>query len=118
VNENDFDGMARRAAGQISRRGSLMTLGAAALTGLASPLAAWAKKSKSGKKAKRQCQQQLTDCNTQASQCADQEQQCTTFLEINCPSNLPGCLAQAACCASLRNCDISGFLTCLVTGIA
>jgi hypothetical protein len=120
MNEAMFDALTRRSA---PRRASLLALGAAGLAAIDSPFSAAAKSNKNKKKnksdrkskqAEEECQQQLTQCTAQATMCADQPEQCTALFTSICAGN-PACLDQTACCASLANCDVNAFFTCLVT---
>lgn len=99
-----FDAVTRRAAG-LSRRGSLLTLGGAALAaGLAVPrLGDAKKKKKKGKDCKKKEQQR---CNNDISACE------TTVL-INC-QDPEGCPEALLCCQS---CSASGFLSCLIASL-
>jgi hypothetical protein len=81
----------------LSRRASLVTLGAAGLAALADPVVADAKNT-AKKKARKKCQQQVG--------------QCTAFLAEQCDGD-PSCLAVTACCPSLGNCDVAAFFACL-----
>jgi hypothetical protein len=102
-----FDLVARAAATGVSRRASLLTLGAAGLTALAVPSLAGAKKNKKNttkKKAKQKCQKQ--------------EGQCVVSVLTLCEGNPDpdACAAQVeACCQFTASCDIVGFFNCLST---
>jgi hypothetical protein len=81
----------------LTRRASLVTLGAVGLTALASSTAADAR-STTKKKAKKKCQQQVGQCTTYITGvCANQE----------CPPGL------TACCDPLGVCDFTGYVDCL-----
>jgi hypothetical protein len=123
MKQQTFDAIARRAAAQVSRRASLMTLGTVGLATLLSPLSADAKKKNNDndcKKDKKQCNQDLAECtaqaaecSAQAAQCAAQVEQCTTFLTAECGGN-PDCQDSVACCSVLANCDFNTFFACLI----
>lgn len=94
----------RHAAEAVSRRSSLLTLGAAALAaGLAPPLGVAARKS-AAKKARKKCQRQ--------------SEQCRTFYQELCEEN--DCDEEAVedilqCCADFKTCNAAAFLDCLFT---
>jgi hypothetical protein len=122
MNDYDFVGFARRAAGGVSRRASILTLGTAGLATLQSPFSIDAKNRNNNdcKHDKKRCNQDLAECTAQAAectaqaaQCASQVQQCTTFLTALCEGE-PECLDSVACCSVLENCDFNGFFACLV----
>jgi hypothetical protein len=101
MNDLSFDALARHAAGRVSRRASLMTVGAAGVATLVRPLSSEAKKKgkSAGKKAKQKCQKQTG--------------QCTTFLNPICAGD-PTCLAKAQeCCGFAGSCDVNGFFDCV-----
>lgn len=95
-----FDDFTRRAAGTVSRRASLMTLGGAALAAAATkPSIAEAKKNKNKKakkkakkKANQKCQQQVPQCET-------------ALAQLDRP--------QGFCCQFLADCNASEFIQCL-----
>ncbi len=100
MSDRSFATATRHAAGEVSRRASLMGLAAASLAAAFSvSLTANAKKS-SSKKAKQKCKKQVG--------------QCTSLLAASCGSD-PDCLATLACCTPLGNCDVTGFLACMVS---
>ena len=100
--EQSFDAFTRRTAAGVSRRGTLMTLGGAALTAaLTSPLGTEAKENnkkkrkKEARKAERKCKQQVADCQ----------------LILN--SLLDPTPGQLLCCNSLSTCNAALFVSCL-----
>ena len=113
-----FDNLTRRAAVELSRRASLLTLGTAGLATLAAPIAAGAKnkknKNKSGKKATKACKNELAECSAQARQCSTQVDECTPLLTAACGGD-PECQGVIACCQFLENCDVTAFLACVNT---
>lgn len=98
-----IDHMARRAAGGMTRRGSVLALGGGTLAALAAvPEAEAGRKQgrkcrrKARKKARRICRRQIAQCEA-------------SFREANPPDldeRLP-------CCALLANCDYEEFFACL-----
>jgi hypothetical protein len=115
--ENTFDSISRRAAAAITRRTSLMTMGAAGLAALSRATTGDAKKNKKGKKAdkkaKKECQAELAACTTEATRCAAQVEQCTAVFAAVCGGD-PACDDQIACCSKLASCDVNAFFACLV----
>ena len=102
-----FDALTRDAVGGVSRRRSLLMLGAAGVAAtFAVPFAANAKK-KGKKKHKSQKR-----CPPPVDLCAPQVGPCTDFLTILCSGD-PSCLDSLACCSELGTCDVGGFLSCL-----
>jgi len=90
----------------LTRRGSLLTAGAAGLAALANPISAGAKQNarkRTARKARRKCKQQVGEC--------------LAFFEVGCEGDFE-CLALAeACCPDFGRCDPGGFLTCLLPQI-
>jgi hypothetical protein len=118
MDNRSFDNFTRHAAGAVSRRTTLVTLGLTALTALAGPFAADAKK---GKKKKRKQNTSLApapaplDCPAPpVNRCPAQADSCTAFLGLQCGGD-PSCTAQVACCALLETCDAGSFWACLAT---
>jgi hypothetical protein len=99
-----IDAVARHAADAVSRRGSLRTLGAAALAaGLAAPATTRAKKNGKGKKCKKQvgrCREGLRDlCEALFPGNQDNIDECFDLF-VECCDFLQGCnAAQAFACA-------------------
>lgn len=124
MNERTFDALTRRGAAGISRRTSLLTLGALGLATLAHPAPSDAAKNTKKRKRRKKsaareqeittCQEALAECSSGAARCADQVGPCSTFLTASCAGK-PNCIGQAACCPLLERCDVEGFLGCLVT---
>ncbi len=83
----------------VTRRGSLVALGAAGLAAaFGGPMAADAKQSTS-KKAKKKCKQQVGKC--------------TTAITTLCAGD-PDCVVSVSCCSLLATCDVSAFLLCII----
>jgi hypothetical protein len=97
--DTSFDAVARRAAERMSRRGSLLALGAAGLAGLAAPLPARARKKKKGPKKQRR--------PPAFQKCRRERDDCKLILTIAPPET-------AACCDFLATCDAAAFLQCLL----
>jgi hypothetical protein len=110
MGELQIDMLSRRAGEIISRRGTLLALGGAALAAVASKNAVRAgksgkKKRQNRKKAKGQA---LTLCKPQVGECQE-------FLAANCSSGGEICAEISAfCCPLLGTCQSAEFLTCLV----
>ena len=106
MNEHTLDAIARHAAGGISRRASLLTIGATGLpTVLGGSLTAAAKnnKHKNKKKKDKKKSQQLAE-----QECEDQVAQCRSILTSigGIPVN------QLTCCEFLGTCDFPQFSLC------
>jgi hypothetical protein len=115
MGEHMFDDLTRRAGEAVSRRASLLMLGAAGLAAFVQPIGAAAKNSKNNKKTKKaiqECKNELAECTTQATLCSSQADQCTTFVSAVCTGD-PGCAAITACCSFLGRCDVGAFFVCL-----
>lgn len=76
MSEHSFDAFTQRAASPISRRASLLALGALGTTAMLRPITAEGKKNKkknmSDKKATKECKSELAECTTQAELCSAQ----------------------------------------------
>jgi hypothetical protein len=105
MNDPAFDAFTRHAAGGISRRTSLLTLGGAGVAAaLGGPLAAEAKKNKrDNKKFKRKIKK------AQNKKCQQQVGQCQAIVAAQQPGNA----AAFACCDFLGTCDFAGLVVCL-----
>jgi hypothetical protein len=104
MNEHALDAIARHAAGGISRRASLLTIGATGLTTvLGGSLTAAAKNNKHNKKKDRKKAQQRAE-----QECAGQVAQCRSILTSigGIPVN------QLTCCEFLGTCDFPQFSLC------
>lgn len=103
VSTSAFDTFAREAASGVSRRGSLLTIGGAALAaGVTNAGVSVAKKKKTCKKKQNQ------RCNNDAAGCRAQ-------VPAACNNN-PECVAEASLCCD--TCSANGFLTCLIAASA
>lgn len=107
MNETTFDAVSRRAGTVVSRRGSLLTLGGAALVAVmatpGSTLAGKKNRKKNRKKAKKQA----------FKLCKKQVGECQTFMNAAC--NGAGCgEVVAVCCPLLGTCQNEAFFTCIV----
>jgi hypothetical protein len=115
LNDYDFDGFARRAAAEVSRRASLAALGTTGLAAvLAGPFTAEAKKGRKKDKKKKKCPECL-ECPApvQATDlCPTQVAPCTAIMTIDCGKQ-PICPDLIACCSFLGTCDVNGFFVCL-----
>jgi hypothetical protein len=98
-----FDAITRRAATGVSRRGSLLTLGGAALAAtFAGPQLGEAKKKKG------------QDCKKKEKQrCNNDTAACRTTVFINC-QDPAGCPEALLCC---EPCSASGFFACLIASL-
>lgn len=112
MNHRSFDALALHAAGRISRRASLGTLGAG-VTALAALAAV--RSTAVGKRGKGKKKRGGGNVAQKADQkCAQQKQQCVDFLRENCPEGDQDCAIDAiVCCRIAGECDIIGFLLCL-----
>jgi hypothetical protein len=101
MSEQPFDALTRRAVGEVSRRASLLAIGATGLAAmLGGSLTATAKKNK--KKDKNKAQQRAEQ------ECEEQVAQCQSILTSigGIPVN------QLTCCAFLGTCDFPQFSLC------
>jgi hypothetical protein len=95
--------LTRYAAGRVSRRASLLTLGTVGVAALTGPTVTEARKKKrkqsAGEKARQKCQKQVG--------------QCVAFLTPTCDGDLD-CQAQVRrCCPEVGTCDVVGLFTCV-----
>jgi hypothetical protein len=99
MSTSTFDEFTRRAAGTVSRRASLMTLGGAALAAAsAKPSITEAKKNKNkNKKAKKQAKKK---CKQQVPQCE------TALAQVGSPQF-------SFCCQFLGSCNATQFIQCI-----
>lgn len=88
--------------GALARRVSLLTPGANGLPDLAGPVTGEGRKNKNkaNKKARKRCKRQAN--------------QCTEFFIDGCDDD-PVCLERLACCDSAGNCDVAGFIACVIS---
>jgi hypothetical protein len=91
--------MDHHAFAALTRRASLLSLGAAGVGALAGHLAVDAKKknrSKIKKKARQKCQNQAG--------------QCLAFLSVSCGNDTSCVVSAQLCCPLVGNCDFGGFV--------
>jgi hypothetical protein len=117
MDNHSFDSLIRHAAGGVSRRTTLMTLGAAGLAALVGPFAADAKKG--GKKKRKNKSTNIAPAPLECppapvNRCPAQADSCTTIFGAQCGGD-PSCTATVACCSLLETCDASSFWACLAT---
>lgn len=111
-----FDALTRAATRGVSRRQSVMTLGAAGLAALlAVPFAAEAKKG-GKKKHKGNKQPQVRPAPQECPPlpvdlCPGEVQPCIDNLTAGCDGSAE-CLAAIPCCSHFETCDVGGFFTC------
>jgi hypothetical protein len=101
MNENVYETATRRAAGAVSRRGSLRTLGGALAAVVAAPSLIQAKKGgkNDGNAANRRCKRQVAGCRKVVLElCGDEEDVCQAVL---------------ACCPTLGACNATAFFACV-----
>lgn len=111
MNHQAFDDLTERAARNISRRASLLTLGAAGVTSaLSAPISADAKKNKRNKN-KKKCKKK---CPKPEELCAPQVEDCRLVVSAVCGDE-PGCDHLIDCCETFASCDVGTFLACLNT---
>jgi hypothetical protein len=104
MSEQPFDALTRRALGDVSRRASLLVIGATGLAALLSgSLTAAAKKHKHKKKKNKQKGQQQAE-----QECEAQVAQCQSIL--NSIGGIP--VNQLTCCEFLGTCDFPSFSLC------
>jgi hypothetical protein len=101
-----FDAFTREAAAGVSRRGSLLTLGGAALAAGVTNAGVSEAKKKKGKVCKKKEKQR---CNNDAAACK------TTLQPLCDPGDPAACLQAQACC---EECSADGILTCLLAATA
>jgi hypothetical protein len=117
MDNRSFDILTRNAAGGVSRRRTLLTLGAAGLAALVGPFAANAKKGKKKKKKNSNTNDvpaPLECPPPPVNRCPAQADSCTTILGSQCGGD-PSCTDTVACCSLLETCDASSFWACLAT---
>jgi hypothetical protein len=113
LNDGSFDSLSRQTAGGISRRTSLMSLGAAGLmAALAGPLTADAAQVSADKKRRKKKNKKSAPLPP-PDLCAPQVGACTQFINSVC-SGAADCLDSLQCCSHLGTCDAGGFFSCLV----
>lgn len=96
MNDRSRDRMAERAARGVSRRGSLLALGAAGLAGAFAGAEVDTAKAKHNK-----------------NRCKKQTEQCISVFTPGC-NGKPDCLATVdRCCPIIGRCDFNGFFDCV-----
>src|SRR5262245_51577456 len=111
-----FDRLARNSAAGVSRRTTLMALGAAGLTALVGPFAAEAKKGgqkKNKKKSNAPVPAPLECPPAPQDRCPAQVATCKSVLGAECDGS-PTCTDELPCCDLLETCNASGFWACLL----
>ena len=112
MNDRSFDSLSRQTAGGISRRTSLLSLGAAGLmAALASPFTADAAQVSADKKGHKK--KKKTKTQPPPDLCAPQVEECTALLTNLC-GGLAECQDSIACCSFLGTCRASAFIACFV----
>jgi hypothetical protein len=107
-----FATLTQKAAKDVSRRASLLTLGAAGLSAIvASPFTSEAKKGRK-KHRRNQSVPSSPPVPPEADRCAPQVAPCQTFVTATCGISST-CPNQIQCCDLLGTCDASGFFACL-----
>lgn len=104
--------MTDRIVAALSRRASLLTLGAAGTVAAFAPLTADARKKKNRNK------NQNKKVNKKARQkCQNQIEQCNDLVIAQCGEENEECIAEGlVCCEFLSDCNFTGFLGCLTSG--
>jgi hypothetical protein len=106
MNEQIFDSLAQHAARGISRRASILTLGATGIaTALSAPSIADAKK-------KMKCKKDT--CSGFEEICAPLVEECIDTVAAICPPNTD-CSRLSNCCEDFETCDVGAFVRCLAT---
>lgn len=107
MNEQTFDSLIQKTARGISRRASILTLGATGLAAaLSAPISADAKKKKCKKKDKK--------CPSLEEICAPQVEDCVSIVTAACGTG-PDCDRLLDCCEVFETCDVGAFVLCLGT---
>ena len=113
-----LESFVRSAAGEASRRGSLMTLAAAGLAAVLASSSTAEAKNKGGKKKKKQRPAPPSPASPPPppDRCAPQVEECSTVVTSLCNGNAQ-CLDAPACCSFLSTCNASGFLSCFLAAL-
>jgi hypothetical protein len=105
MKEQTFDSLAQHTAHGISRRASILTLGAAGVAAaLSAPSIADAKKKKCKK----------NTCPSLEEICAPLVEECTDTVAAICPPNTD-CSRLSNCCEDFETCNVGAFVRCLAT---
>lgn len=111
MDDQSFDTLTRDAAGGLSRRSSLLALGAAGLAAIIPIPHPAAKRGK--KKQKKQPAPPSSPLPPPVEdRCAPQVAPCAASFTAQCGTD-PSCTSLIQCCDSLGTCDASGFFACL-----
>ena len=114
MNDQSFDSIARQTTGGISRRTSLMSLGAAGLAALVGPLTAGAAQVSADKKGRRK---KKTKTQPPPDLCAPQVEECTALVTNLCGGEAD-CQDSIDCCSFLGTCRASAFIACFVASLS
>ena len=117
MDDRSFENLIRYAAGGTSRRGSMMTLGAAGLAAIFASSFSTEAKNKGSKKKKKQRQVPPPPASPPLPDlCAPQVEECSTVVTSLCNGD-PKCVDAPACCSFLGTCNASGFLSCFLAAL-
>ena len=98
MNDRSFDRLTQRAARGVSRRASLLALGAAGLAGA---------------RGLRRCRGGEQPAKHKTNACKKQTDQCVSVFTPGCAGD-PDCLATLdRCCPIIGRCDFNGFFDCV-----
>jgi hypothetical protein len=113
MDNGSFDRLTRHTASEISRRTTLMALGAAGLSALTGTVVAEAKGGKKKNKNRQNNQPAPLECPpAPVDRCLAQADECTTVITGACAGD-PACTAKAVCCSLLETCNATAFFACL-----
>lgn len=110
MNDLSFDALARHAAGRISRRTSLGTLGATGLAALGALSGAFSATARKKGKKKRGGANVAKKADQK---CEQQEVQCLDFFKATCAADQECAIDAILCCRVIGECDVIGFLLCI-----
>lgn len=116
MDDRSFENLIRFAAGGTSRRGSMMTLGAAGLAAIFAGSFTSEAKNKGGKKKKQRPAPPPPASPPPPDLCAPQVEECSAVVTSLCNGD-PKCVDAPACCSFLGTCNASGFLSCFLAAL-
>ena len=113
MNNGAFDTLNQRTIEGVSRRRSLLALGATGIATLTGQFTAEGKKKGGKNKNKNKVPRVPLICPSPPEDpCPGQAEQCVTIVSLACEGSTT-CQAQVDCCSFLRTCDANGFFACL-----
>lgn len=121
MSEHQFDTFTRGAGSGLSRRSSLLSLGAIGLAAIAAPVSVSAKKNRKKRKKNKvapACPPLTEDCSDEIGQtCTRQKDECNAFFLSLCrEEGAPEDCAAAteACCELLGTCQAGAYIECFM----